>query len=46
VPPTRPYHVAQSIVYVLLTAERGWSEQQVVDWLCATLPTLLLDSRD
>lgn len=30
-------------VYYQLTTERGWSEQRVVDWLCATLPTLLLD---
>lgn len=33
-------------VYFLLTTERGWSEQRVVDWLCASLPTLLLDSDD
>lgn len=33
-------------VYFLLTAERGWSEQRVVDWLCASLPILLLDTDD
>lgn len=33
-------------VYFLLTTERGWSEQRVVDWLCASLPTLLFDSDD
>ncbi|MFN8185634.1 MAG: TetR/AcrR family transcriptional regulator [Gaiellales bacterium] len=33
-------------VYFQLTAERGWNQQRVVDWLCAILPTLLLDSDD
>lgn len=29
--------------YHLLTTERGWSHEQVVDWWVGTLPTLLLD---
>jgi AcrR family transcriptional regulator len=33
-------------VYFQLTTERGWSEQRVVDWLCSTLPTLLLSDDD
>jgi AcrR family transcriptional regulator len=28
--------------YHLLTTERGWSQEQVVDWWVGTLPTLLL----
>jgi AcrR family transcriptional regulator len=28
--------------YHLLTTERGWSHDQVIDWLCAALPELLL----
>lgn len=28
--------------YHLLTSERGWSHAQVIDWLCDTLPGLLL----
>lgn len=30
-------------VFFQLTTERGWSEARVVDWYCATLPTLLLE---
>lgn len=32
--------------YTLMTTERGWSHDQVVDWLCDALPTLLLDDRE
>jgi hypothetical protein len=28
--------------YHLLTSERGWSHNQVIEWLCDTLPVLLL----
>ncbi len=28
--------------YHLMTVERGWSHDQVVDWLCDCLPGLLL----
>jgi AcrR family transcriptional regulator len=29
----------------LLTTSRGWSHEQVVDWLCQALPVLLLEPR-
>jgi hypothetical protein len=30
-------------VYRLLRDERGWSQKQVVDWMCQSVPRLLLD---
>ncbi|MCA1703624.1 MAG: hypothetical protein LC808_10360 [Actinobacteria bacterium] len=30
--------------YHLMTSERGWSHERVIDWLCEALPVLLLDS--
>lgn len=33
-------------VYHQLTVERGWSEDQIVDWLCDALPALLLTRPD
>lgn len=32
--------------YLLMTTERGWSHDQVVDWWCEALPLLLLDDRE
>jgi hypothetical protein len=29
--------------YVLLTAERGWTHDAVVDWACQALPRLLVE---
>jgi hypothetical protein len=29
--------------YHLMTTERKWSHDQVIDWLCAALPELLLE---
>jgi hypothetical protein len=29
--------------YHLLTSERGWSHDMVIEWLCEVLPELLLD---
>lgn len=30
--------------YLLLTAERGWTHDQAIDWACQALPALLLES--
>lgn len=29
--------------YCLFTAERGWTHDQTIDWLCDTIPAALLD---
>ena len=30
--------------YLLLTAERGWTHDEAIDWACQALPALLLES--
>ena len=37
--------VYSASTYHLMTTERGWSHNQVIDWLCAALPELLLEKK-
>lgn len=40
------FTVFSDTVYYLMTVERHWSHQQLVDWLCTALPELLLEPTD
>jgi hypothetical protein len=35
--------VSGDTVYHLYAVEQGWSPDEIVDWLCASLPGLLLE---